>query len=243
MTRYFICLISVYFLLSSDQICYAQKSKADSLTQVLAKKPNDRKVRSHYYFAIRKLNPDSTLTICKEQLAAAEKSGDPINIGDWSYYTGNALDHLQQNEEAKPYYDKAISILKTQRDTFSLDNVQNTYGYLLLRMGEYKPALKNFQEALAFREYANDTLGKATVLLNLGLLYNSIGDYTQALDLYFKCLSIAELFKDKDPGLMGKLMNNIGSVYMNQKKDEDALKFFRKSIYYKSKADNKKDLA
>ena len=243
MTRYFFNIIPALLLFTSGQMCFAQKSKTDSLTQLIAKNPEDRKVRRQYYFAIRKLNPDSALIICKDQLAAAEKSGNSITIGDWSYYTGNALDHLQKNEEAKPYYDKAISILKTQRDTFSLDDAQNTYGYLLLRTGEYKPALKNFQEALAFREYTNDTVGKATVLLNMGLLYNNIGDYTQALDLYFKCVAIAELFEEKDPGLMGKLMNNIGSVYMNQKKDEDALKFFRKSIYYKSKADNKKDLA
>jgi len=222
---------------------FAQKEKADSCLDLLQRNPNDRKSRRGYIVAIRKINPDSALEICTTNIAAADKIGDVRASGDWNYYAGVTLDQLQRNKDAKPYFLKSIELLSSVRDTFSLDDCQNSYGYLLLRMGEYKEALKNLEEALAYREFMNDTMGKAASHLNIGLLYNNIGDYTQALDHYFKCMEYARFYEEKDPGLMGKVLNNIGTVYMNQHNDPDALNFFRQAIIYKTKAGNKKDLA
>ncbi|GAB4144803.1 MAG: hypothetical protein Fur0041_19600 [Bacteroidia bacterium] len=220
-----------------------ERFKADSLTQILKKNPEDRKARKSYILQVRKINADSALQICISNAEKAERAKNITAAGDWNYFAGVTLDNMQRNKDAVPFFKKSIDQLKSVRDTFNLDDCQNTLGYVLLRMGEYRDGLKYMQEALAFREFTNDTMGKATTLLNMGLLYNNMGDYTQALDHYFKCLEYARMFEEKDPSLMGKVMNNIGSVYMNQKKFDDALKFFRQSIYFKEKAGNKKDLA
>lgn len=228
--------------LTSTQL-YGQKERADSCAKILAKNPENRKARRTYVASLRKINADSAFEICKTNAARAEKIGDLRTAGDWNYYAAITLDQLQRNKEAKPFFIKGLEQLGPLRDTFSLDDCQNSYGYLLLRMGEYKESLKNLQEALAYREFVDDTMGKAGSHLNIGLLYNNIGDYSKALDNYFKCIEYAHFYEESDPGLMGKVLNNIGTVYMNQHKNEDALKFFWQALVYKTKAGNKKDLA
>lgn len=221
----------------------AQKAKADSCEQLLKNNPEDRATRKVYVNAVRRINADSAFTICERKATAAEKAGDARSAGEWNYYAALCLDQLQKTKEARTYYQKGVDQLESVKDTFCLDDAQNNYGYLLLRLGEYKDSKKYLDASLAYREFVDDTNGIAGSLLHLGLLANSMGDYTQALDHYYRCMEYARLNQEKDPGMMGKVLNNIGAVYMNQNKDEDALKFYRQAVVFKEKAGNKKDLA
>ncbi len=229
--------------LFASNLAFAQKGKADSCEAILKKDPNDRPTRKAYMYAVRKMNADSAFQICADKATAAEKVNDARTAGEWNYYAALCLDNLQKNKEARPYYQKGVDQLESVKDTFCLDDAQNNFGYLLLRTGEYKEAKKHLDASLAYREFVNDTDGIAGALLHLGLLYNNMGDYTLALENYYRCIEYAKFNEDKDPGMMGKIMNNIGTVFMNQNKYEDALRFYREAIVYKEKAGNKKDLA
>lgn len=229
--------------LIASNFAFGQKEKADSCEAILKANPDDRATRKVYVNAVRKYNADSAFNICVTKAQAAEKAGDSRTSGEWNYYAGLCLDQLQKNQEAKVYYQKGCDQLKAVKDTFCLDDCQNSTGYLLLRMGEYKESRQYLADALAYREFVNDTFGIAGSLLHLGLLYNSMGDYTQSLDYYFRCIEYAKFSQDEDPGFMGKIMNNIGAVFMNQQKYDDALQYYREAIVWKMKSDNKKDAA
>lgn len=222
---------------------FAQKKKADSCEAVLKADPDNRPARKAYMNAIRKYNADSAFQICVQKAGVAEKAKDIRSAGEWNYYAALCLDGLQKNAEARPYYQKGVDQLESVKDTFCLDDCQNNFGYLLLRTGDYKESKKYLDASLAYREFVNDTNGIAGSLLHLGLLYNNMGDYTLALDNYYRCIEYARWNEEEDPGMMGKIMNNIGTVFMNQNKFEDALRFYREAIVYKEKAGNKKDLA
>jgi serine phosphatase RsbU (regulator of sigma subunit)/Tfp pilus assembly protein PilF len=231
-----------WLALTSGQL-FAQKEKADSCEAVLKANPNDRPARKAYMNAIRKYNPDSAFQICVSKANAAEQAKDIRSAGEWNYYAALCLDGMQKNKEARPYYQKGVDQLESVKDTFCLDDCQNNFGYLLLRTGDYKESKKYLDASLAYREFVNDTDGIAGSLLHIGLLYNSMGDYTLALENYYRCIEYAKWNEEKDPGLMGKIMNNIGTVFMNQNQYDDALRFYREAIVYKEKAGNKKDLA
>lgn len=242
-TRFFrTFLLAGIVLLSGTSLC-AQKEKADSCFAVLKKNPDDRKARRTYCSALRKINFDSAFRLCRDYAIAAEQKGDQRAAGDWYYGAALAMDGNQKNDSAAIYFQKCIALLEAVKDTFSLDDAQNNYGYLLLRTGEYKESLKQLNASLAYREYVDDTSGKAACHLHIGLLYNNMGDYTQALDHYFQCVELSKFYEEEDPAMMGKVMNNIGTVYMNQHKYDDALRFFRSAIVYKEKANNPKELA
>ncbi len=221
----------------------AQKAKADSCEAILKKNPNDRPTRKVYINAVRKYNADSCANICISKAEAAGKAGDSRAAGEWNYYAGLCYDQLQKNKDAKEYYQKGCDQLGSVKDTFCLDDCQNSMGYLLLRMGEYKEARQYMADALAYREFVNDTDGIAGSLLHLGLLYNSMGDYPTSLDYYFRCIEYAKFNQDEDPGFMGKIMNNIGAVFMNQQKYDDALRYYREAVTWKKKAGSEKELA
>lgn len=221
----------------------AQKEKADSCAALLKNDPGNRKARKDYIMAIRKYNADSAFGICVDKATEAENAKDIRSAGEWNYYGALCLDAQQKNKEAKTYYQKGVDQLESVKDTFCLDDCQNNYGYLLLRMGDYKLSKKYLDASLAYRESVNDTNGIAGSLLHIGLLYNNMGDYTLALENYYRCLDYAKWNEEKDPGFMGKIMNNIGTVFMNQNKNDDALRFYREAIVYKEKAGNAKELA
>lgn len=239
----FVRISLVLGLILSAGNVFAQKDKADSCEIILKANPNNRPARKAYMNAIRKYNPDSAFQICVQKADAAEKAKDIRSAGEWNYYAALCLDGMQKNKEARPYYQKGVDQLESVKDTFCLDDCQNNFGYLLLRTGEYKESKKYLDASLAYREFVNDTDGIAGSLLHLGLLYNNMGDYTLALENYYRCIEYAKLFEEEDPAMMGKIMNNIGTVFMNQNKDEDALRFYREAIVYKEKAGNQKELA
>lgn len=222
---------------------FAQKERADSCEAIMKSDPNNRGVRKVYINSVRKYNADSCFQICTKKATEAEKKGDTRTAGEWNYYAALCLDQLQKNADAKIYYQKGCDQLVNVKDTFCLDDCQNSYGYLLLRTGDYKESRKYLADALAYREFVNDTDGIAGSLLHLGLLYNNMGDYTQSLDYYFRCIEYAKFLQEDDPGFMGKIMNNIGAVFMNQYKYDDALKYYREAVSWKLKSNNPKDVA
>jgi serine phosphatase RsbU (regulator of sigma subunit)/Tfp pilus assembly protein PilF len=224
-------------------IAFGQKEKADSCESILKKHPDDRATRKVYINAVKKINADSCFNICVAKALEAENKGDARTAGEWNYYAGLCKDQLQKNADAKIYYQKGCDQLESVKDTFCLDECQNSYGYLLLRVGEYKTSRKYLADALAYREFINDSNGIAGSLLHLGLLYNNMGDYTQALEYYFRCIEYAKANQDEDPGFMGKIMNNIGAVFMNQQKYDDALRYYREAVAWKLKSNNPKDAA
>lgn len=66
-------------------------------------------------------------------------------------------------------------------------------------------------------------------------------EYDLAIQHYNKCLRISEKFYDDENITMGKIYNNIGLVYKNQRKYEKSLQNLEKSlkIILKAEEENK----
>ena len=88
-------------------------------------------------------------------------------------------------------------------------------------MGDYPKALSYGKNALAICENLNYTLGIATCLGNLGVVYMDLSAYDSALYFYHKALETFEEISD-DPGISINL-GNIGDVYLTMVKN-DSLK-------------------
>ncbi|HEU4717400.1 MAG TPA: tetratricopeptide repeat protein [Bacteroidia bacterium] len=240
---FFTRLFLVLALLLAGINAPAQKNKADSLAPLLKKNPGDRVIRKNFISALRKMDADSALVFGVRAANDAEQKDDKIAAGDWNLYNASTLDVLNRKKEAETSATKAYGLLKAAGDTMNLDDCANTLGYIKVRAGNFKEAKTYLEEALSLREASADTAGLAGTLMNLGLLYGAMGDYNSSLDYYFKAVEYARPIEKKDPVYMGKILNNIGSIYMNQKKYDDALQFLRQALSYKIKAGNKSDMA
>lgn len=107
----------------------------------------------------------------------------------------------------------------------------------LLGMEEYdnlhfEEALKHFQKSLSLVETSQDndysTPGDhvevlANIFLGMGIVYYALGRDKAALELYNRCVEcLKERFGNEYPGMVSALVN-IGLIYMNQKKYNEAL--------------------
>jgi tetratricopeptide (TPR) repeat protein len=83
--------------------------------------------------------------------------------------------------------------------------------------------------ALSIAEKINDKQRIATVLNNMGSVYNhKPATQQKALDVYFRSLPISEELKDKNS--IGTTSANIGEIYMEKGLNDSAIYFFNKSL-------------
>ncbi|MCF8259098.1 MAG: tetratricopeptide repeat protein, partial [Flavobacteriales bacterium] len=94
--------------------------------------------------------------------------------------------------------------------------------------GNLADALIQWQEAETSYRAADDTIGLANILSNMGAIYFNQSQYSKAIDLYLKSLSLAEI--TKDTMRIGTVLQNIGAVHLEKHDHDLALQAYQKVI-------------
>ena len=89
--------------------------------------------------------------------------------------------------------------------------------------GQFTVALQSWEQALKIYREIKNIQGESAALGNIGLVYNSLGDYPKAIDYHQQSLAIARKIKDRKSEV--KSLRNLGLVY-------DALRDYSKAIDY-----------
>ncbi len=108
-----------------------------------------------------------------------------------------------------------------------LDNLLRQ-GATQFRRGQMTAALTTFQQALALARQAKDRRGEATILNNIGLIYNSVGQPQRALEFYQQALPIIREVNDRTGEAI--TLSNIGLVYNNIGQPQRALEFYQQAL-------------
>lgn len=116
----------------------------------------------------------------------------------------------------------------------------NLIGRAYAVAGEFRKALKYFQQTHEINILLEDRKATATSYSNIGTIYYELGNYTQALENLLAGLKISEELNDK-PGL-ARVTNNLGNVYSDQRKNEKALEYYQYSLKIKKELGNKRAL-
>jgi CHAT domain-containing protein/Flp pilus assembly protein TadD len=101
-----------------------------------------------------------------------------------------------------------------------------------------RAALPEFQKALTAYRAAGDTAGEATALNAIGICYNSMGEFQQALQYYQRALAIKQRLGN--PLEIGKTLNNIGRTYVALADYARAQNDFRRALANAKEAGNPK---
>src|ERR671932_715142 len=88
--------------------------------------------------------------------------------------------------------------------------------------------VESAQEDLANARKAGNKKDEARKLINLGVIYNSKGQYSKALEFYQQALPIYKEIGDKED--QGNTLNYIGVSYSNQGQYSQALEFFQQAL-------------
>jgi signal transduction histidine kinase len=111
--------------------------------------------------------------------------------------------------------------------------------------GDYNQSLKYYSIAKSYFEALNDQKSLGSVYLNQGTIYGNQGKFPDALDSFFKALSLFEKFDDnKSQIYQANAYQNIGNVFNFMEENEAALKNYDKAIsLFKKFADHRADYA
>jgi CHAT domain-containing protein/tetratricopeptide (TPR) repeat protein len=85
-----------------------------------------------------------------------------------------------------------------------------------------------YQQALAIRKDIGDKAGEGTTLNNIGLVYESVGQYPKALEFFSQALAIRKDIGDKAGE--GNSLNSIGAVYNYLGQYPKALEFYQQAL-------------
>ena len=146
--------------------------------------------------------------------------GDRIGEAATLNNLARVYEDLGQRERAQEYYEQALSIFREERDrkgeAWSLNNLGKVYR----KLGQYEQALQYLEQALSIRREV-DRRAEGRTLKNLGTVHESFGHKQQAMAYYKEALSIAREVEDHEGE--GKVLRNLGKLYLDQKRYEVAL--------------------
>lgn len=134
------------------------------------------------------------------------------------------------NEKALEYLIEAGKLGQASGDTDYLLRNQRAKGQILRRMGRNAEALITLKALLDNPELHSDTAEYTNVLLAIGLTFLTESDFDDALDYFFRALTLAETRLDS--AAMALIMSNIGMVYYKLMDHPKAKAFYIRSLMF-----------
>ena len=144
------------------------------------------------------------------------------------------LDYLKEKVFQDPklslsLIDYGLKIAERYVDPTYKLNLLTFLGAIHLQQGHYPHALKHFQSALNIATEIKDGVAISRIYNNMGLIYKAQEKYTEALEIYYKCLKISE--SKQNP----YIYSNIGSILYIQEEWDKALQYYTNALYLAEK--------
>ena len=222
--------------LSFSVVIFSQNKKIDSLKIELQKniKKDTTRVNILNALAFSYFSKDmpKTLEYLEEADALAEvmhfKKGKARSI-----YIRGITESIQANyDQAFRYYNEALKLYENINFKRGIANCYNAMAIAYKNKGELRKSISYLKKAIRIEE---ETGGKnlSAALINLGSVYQDLGEFNEALLSLKKALSIAKI--DENEQRVAYSINNLGTVYMEQGNYPLALEHFKKSLYINEK--------
>ena len=174
----------------------------------------------------------------KKALFYYEKSNNKQELGKVLLFIGINCRKLNSYKQGLDYLNKALEIEKSVKNNKQLAVIYNELGLIEFEMGFYQKATKYFIQARKIMESLQDS-DLFPVISNIGNIYYVLKNYKKALKYYFDALETNNLGKSNK----AYILNNIGCIYLEEKKFYQANNYLNKSIQYKKELNDNKGLS
>lgn len=177
----------------------------------------------YYYMSRGDFKTADSLFMQSQKIAVEANNNNQIaianqSIADMALYTGEFKKALKILEETKAIYEKIDNFWGLASINLSLGNVYN-------HMGEFAKAIYHYDVADSLYASKDDEYSRATPINNKGTIYYWQGDLEAALPQFHKVKEILEKYSAKNE-FYAIVLANIGEVLADQKKYDEAIKFF-----------------
>ncbi|MFP4338882.1 MAG: tetratricopeptide repeat protein [Cyclobacteriaceae bacterium] len=141
--------------------------------------------------------------------------------------TVNSLSYFDKKENETNFHRTSV-YAEVLEDSLEKAKKWVFLGDSYLEKQKYTEAIAYLDSARRYFFIKKDSIYLNIIYNNLGVVYDYLGDYSQALNMYYKSLEVLKNSDDVESIVIA--YNNIGLIYFSQKKYDEALKFYQKGI-------------
>ncbi|MCO5267474.1 MAG: tetratricopeptide repeat protein [Brumimicrobium sp.] len=193
---------------------------------------------------------DQADSLFKELNKWQKKSGVAADTNLYNIYYQLGITFQYSNPDTAIYYfDKSIVYAKKQKDELKEAKSIQDQGWCLFLKGDYPKAIQYYNQVLTIIDKVDDKSIKedkvkrirAGTIGNLGVVYDYQGDYSKALDNYFKGIALYE----EVGNIRGQaaISINLGIVYDRLGEYSKALSYYFKALKINEEIGNKNSQA
>ena len=150
------------------------------------------------------------LEACEEALALDRSAGNARGAALDSVVRGAIRDLMGDHRAALDSYEQALPVLGSENSSDAA-NLFNEIAITHKNLGNYADALKYYDRALARDVEIKDTRGQMFVLLNLGVLYGTLGELERGIGFSQRGLELARQIGERRGERI--LLLNLGEQY------------------------------
>jgi diguanylate cyclase (GGDEF)-like protein len=208
----------------------ASRRDAEAALALLVRQPDpDLEIRAHLLLCDHLSERDRAaaeqqLELARALLPRAKRHGLEAGVLDCQ---GTILETAGDNAHARDLYEQAVQIATQMSDDEMLGGALFARGYLLGLQGQYAAGLADLKRAQATYEQLNLPHHALTALNGIAILYNRMGDYQQARDMYARALKAQRQARMRREE--GVTLHNLGRAHENLQEWDEALKAFDES--------------
>jgi diguanylate cyclase (GGDEF)-like protein len=141
---------------------------------------------------------------------------------------GQMLETAGDNAKARALYEQAVTVATGTHDDEMLAQSLFSRGYLLGLQGEYAAGLNDLKRSQALFDKLNKPVNSLTTYNSIAILYNRMGDYAQARNIYERALKA-----QREAGMQREeavTLHNLGRAEENLHDWDEAKQSFTESL-------------
>ncbi|MBP6412340.1 MAG: sensor histidine kinase [Bacteroidia bacterium] len=131
-------------------------------------------------------------------------------------------------DKALTYIELTYQLAKKMNRPKSMADAMSLKGKVLKNKGDFKQAIATHLEALKIKEHIKDTLGQSISYNDIGVVYKSMKNYTEAMKYYKKSNQLASAV-NFGKGIANTL-NNVGTSYFELRILDSATLYYNKAL-------------
>lgn len=181
-------------------------------------------------------NPDKAIMYANEAIAASKKENYTLGLA-LAYKSKAAVNIIKADyAEGKVYILEAAKYINKTNEKYHKGKIYNLLGIVYREEMNYVKSLEYQNQAIAIFKEIKDTNEICGNMHNLAILHGRMNNGYEALKIYTEIINI-EIARNNDYGI-ARTANNIAGAFVNSKKPDLALKYFKIAVNSSKKCKN-----
>ena len=240
------CIVGLLMSFSS-MLAWSQSSAIEELKQNFVSADHDT-VRSRALYLLMyeffESSLDSAYVYAKRNLDLLKATEYPKFRCTALSGMGSTFMYMNRYDSAQYYFEEALKVTEQFHLPAQRSALYTNFGVLFKRQGFYDEAIQSYIDGLIEDERSGNLYGEIIKKVNISNLYGLLKDNDKALQYGLEALADCEDLEHSDKALIqGLLLNNIGTIYVEELQFDQAIENFRAALVISRATENNNEIA